>query len=58
MKTLAIAVLIAMTLLVFGMDYEDQLAEERMYAEMVCGGYWPDYKGVKPDCDEFDHERN
>ena len=54
MKTLAIAVLIAMTLLVCGLDYEDQLAEERMYTEMVCSGYWPDYKEVKPDCEEVD----
>ena len=29
--------------------YEDQ-REAMHYNNMVCGGYWPDYKNEKPEC--------
>ena len=32
------------------MDYQDALTEELVYADMVCAGSWPDYKGLEPDC--------
>jgi len=32
------------------MDYEDALADEAAYLDMVCAGSWPDYKGLEPDC--------
>lgn len=34
------------------MDYQDELVEEAHYREMVCAGYWPDYKNEKPNCKE------
>jgi hypothetical protein len=32
------------------MDYEEAVMQERVYAEMVCDGHWPDYENRKPDC--------
>jgi hypothetical protein len=32
-------------------DYQDALHQEAHYKEMVCGGHWPDYKGLKLPCD-------
>ena len=44
------AVVITLLLLI-GMvgrlDYEDELAEEAFYEEMVCAGKWPDYKSLE-----------
>ena len=44
------------TVLLFGFvgeaDYEDVLAEEAFYIEMVCKGKWPDYKNLEPSCVE------
>ena len=44
------------TVLLFGFvgdaDYEDVLAEEAFYIEMVCEGKWPDYKNLEPSCVE------
>ncbi len=32
-------------------DYKEQVHQEEQYKEMVCHGYWPDYKKVKPTCE-------
>ena len=51
------AVVITLLLLI-GMlgrlDYEDELAEEAFYQEMVCAGKWPDYKNLGVVCSEAD----
>ena len=53
-KHIATAAAIATLLLAYGivgtMDYEDAVAADRHYAEMVCAGYWPDYDDRRPDC--------
>ena len=53
-KPIATAAAIATLLLAYGivgtMDYEDAVAADRHYAEMVCAGYWPDYDDRRPDC--------
>ncbi len=38
--------------LVGRMDYEDAVAVDLHYSEMVCAGHWPDYKDQKPECKE------
>ena len=47
---------LSVTVLLFGVvgnaDYEDALAEEAFYIEMVCEGKWPDYKILEPSCVE------
>ena len=47
---------LSVTVLLFGVvgnaDYEDALAEEAFYIEMVCEGKWPDYKNLEPSCVE------
>jgi len=32
-------------------DYEDALAQEAFYKEMVCKGLWPDYNNLGVDCE-------
>ena len=34
------------------MDYEDELAEQAFYEEMVCAGHWPDYQNLGVVCSE------
>lgn len=54
MNTITTAAAIAALLLAFGivgaMDYEDAVAADQHYNEMVCAGYWPDYEDRRPDC--------
>lgn len=46
-----LAAVALLALLVAGeMDYQDELAQERLYVELVCEGTWPDYQGLEPDC--------
>ena len=33
------------------MSAHDEEREYNTYNEMVCHGYWPDYKRLKPDCE-------
>ena len=33
--------------------YEDALEEERFYTEMVCKGFWPDYKSLGVECEDI-----
>jgi len=33
-------------------DYKEQQQQENQYKYMVCSGYWPDYKMVKPTCED------
>jgi hypothetical protein len=51
---LTTAAVIALLLLAFGLvgqsDYEDAVAADQHYTEMVCAGYWPDFDGRKPNC--------
>ena len=37
--------------LVGNMDYEDELAEQACYEEMVCLGHWPDYQNLGVVCE-------
>ena len=50
MSRYRMAAIIAALVLLFGlvgrMDYEDQLAEQANYCEMVKAGFWPDYQGT------------
>ena len=45
---LNVGVVLALLLLGFvgNMDYEDELAEQAFYEEMVCLGHWPDYQNL------------
>lgn len=47
-------VVLALLMLGFvgNMDYEDELAEQAFYEEMVCLGHWPDYKNLGVVCSE------
>lgn len=53
-KTITTAAALAAILLAYGIvgtsDYEDAVAADQHYTEMVCAGYWPDYDDRKPDC--------
>jgi hypothetical protein len=53
-KTLTTAAALAVLLLAYGVvgksDYEEAVAADQHYSEMVCAGYWPDYDDRKPDC--------
>lgn len=39
-------------------DYEDELAAEAFYKEMVCKGLWPDYKNLGVDCEDIKEGTN
>lgn len=53
-KTIATAAALAALLLAYGIvgtaDYEDAVAADQHYTEMVCAGHWPDYDDRKPNC--------
>ena len=53
-KRLKAASLIALLFMAYGivgsMDYEDAVAADQHYTEMVCAGRWPDYDARRPDC--------
>lgn len=53
-KTITTAAAVVALLLAYGIvgtsDYEDAVAADQRYTEMVCAGYWPDYDDRKPDC--------
>ena len=34
------------------MDFREAKDEALIYQMMVCEGTWPDYKGLKPECEE------
>lgn len=46
-------IVLACVLFVFAgkMQYEDALAEQEMYCDMVKNNYWPDFKNGEIDCD-------
>ena len=48
----AVVMVAAVFVTVSTMDYSDAVAASDHYAEMVCGGYWPDYENRNPDCGE------
>ena len=48
MKTL----LLALAILLTGCGYDDETLAAENYAQMVCGGAWPDFKGLNPDCED------
>lgn len=41
---------ILLVLVVSEMSYNDAVAWDAYYDEMVCAGIWPDYDNLKPDC--------
>tara|TARA_R110002153_G_scaffold174356_1_gene327542 strand:+ start:1346 stop:1513 length:168 start_codon:yes stop_codon:yes gene_type:complete len=48
---LLLALFIVIALGIVGeMDYQDELAAEQHYKDMVCAGHYPDYKGTEPSC--------
>lgn len=53
-ERLKAAGLIALLFLAYGIvgtsDYEDAVAADQHYTEMVCAGYWQDYESRKPNC--------
>jgi len=48
------ALIAAFFFLVFGIlgtiDYEEAIAQDEHYAEMVCNGHWPNYDQRQLDC--------
>ena len=32
-------------------DYEQEIQDAETYKNMVCDGYWPDYKNLELNCD-------
>ena len=54
---LTTAAALAALLLAYGIvgtsDYEDAVAADQHYTEMVCAGYWPDYDDRKPNCSDI-----
>ena len=47
MKNILVAlVLLALFGIVGAMDYEDEVAAQEHYCEMVKAGHWPDYQGT------------
>ena len=51
LKPLAAAILLVILYGIVGQsDYDDAVAMDEHYAEMVCAGYWPDYEARKPNC--------
>lgn len=59
MSTIKTIGIVALLILAFGivgqMDYEDAIAEEHRYCEMVRGGHWPEYK-PEVDCKRIDQQ--
>tara|TARA_R100000935_G_scaffold54629_1_gene83714 strand:- start:1198 stop:1380 length:183 start_codon:yes stop_codon:yes gene_type:complete len=45
-----IVMLVGLMGMVGSMDLEDQVMQEKHYAQMVCDGHWPDYKSLSPEC--------
>jgi len=50
---IALVIFLIVLGLVGNADYEDELAEEAFYVEMVCDGKWPDYKELGVTCEDF-----
>ena len=46
-----IIVLVGALLFVGTGDYNEEKREGQEYKDMVCHGYWPDYRKVKPMCE-------
>jgi hypothetical protein len=52
-KTLIIlTILLALYVWASSEDSYEEQREAAHYAEMVCDGYWPDYKNQKPECEK------
>ena len=51
--TIAFLAFITVLGFVGSMDYEDAVAEDEHYTDMVCAGHWPDYDNRNPDCEEI-----
>jgi hypothetical protein len=47
---LFIVLIIAALGYVGSMGYNDELAQEQHYTDMVCAQVWPDYRGIEPEC--------
>jgi hypothetical protein len=51
-KLITVALAVVGAFLFLGtQDYKERQQQEKQYKEMVCNGYWPDYKKVKPTCE-------
>jgi len=48
--------LIALSVVILGfignLDYQDEVNEEQLYTNMVCDGYWANYRNLDIDCDK------
>jgi len=48
--------LIALSVVILGfignLDYQDEVNEEQLYTNMVCDGYWVNYRNLDIDCDK------
>ena len=52
MSRVYLAVLLLLVALVaLHLGHDDEQAAADHYADMVCQGLWPDYKGVTPECE-------
>ena len=53
LKLITVALAVVGAFLFLGtQDYKEQVHQEEQYKYMVCSGYWPDYKKVKPTCED------
>jgi len=48
--------LITLTVVILGfignLDYQDEVNEEQLYTNMVCDGYWANYRNLDINCGE------
>ena len=51
-KLIILTILVALYVWASSEDSIEEQREAAHYAEMVCDGYWPDYKNQKPECEK------
>ena len=50
---MVVATLLAVYGIVGAMDYRDEQRGQAHYQQMVCDGYWPDYREMGDDCNGY-----
>ena len=49
-ETLIVILLMVMFACSSNHDFEEEIAQQKIYCELVLAGDWGDYKGVKDEC--------
>jgi len=52
LKYTLIALFVVILGLTGNMDYQDTVKDEQYYTNMVCDGYWANYRNLEIDCDK------